>query len=825
MPKQFKLGQVNAGRVNRRGKANLSHDCSYTTQFAKVTPSFCKMMLPNSSLRGSINTEVRVMPMPLPPHGVVKLHRYGQFVPIREVWKPFPEFLSGTVYSSASMQYIPNVIPNILTFSPLPTWKVTSTSAKLDLTAGTGKRVNGVNVLSLLFGRRGCFWSVYPVAASSDTAGSETYNNVTLKAPKYGNTTSSKQATWEDIKPLKDKAYNKGYQFNWADPVDVDRDYISTSMCNILLGFNEIQDNSSSLDNVQPNGLSPAGRCETLAECQKVGLNPLTCDYKFVVKVPLAQKFAAVETSQSFENVVTSSEQKFTFSTGPDGYLTSGTNFRNLLICVKLTEQGRELKKVLDVIGCSPSPSQVNVPFNLLSLISYYKAWFDIFNPQRNISWRGTFVYRLVDWMQEYNLVPSEWTSFGNVQNKYSTFKDFVNLLSWLFTHCSESFPSVDADYFSASISQFDSSSTTEGSNPNYKNIAFDEGTINAGSQHGAEYIGTPSTSSGGGRTGDAPVISLSEVSNKNALTWNAVRLLRSLTKYINANSVLGQSVSKFISAHFGGIAGEDLTSTFAGSKIIDVKLGDVIQTATTTEAHAGEFAGVGYGAGDFKISYKTKEAGYFFVLDSIIPQANYVQGCDYDSMITKQLEFPTPEFDAIGYDAIKRGEIYHTNTSFHTNLAGDDLYGNKVFGYIPRYTGHKIKKSVLTGDFVLPGMRELYAGFTLDNIISSDVETTSADGTTLTITNVKPSDFSAGQDWRFIGKYKYRNNYDRIFFNPTDATANATGSAFKNSGNVARGDDFLIFNDISVTYNMPLLSVGNSFDTIDGADNYVEHS
>lgn len=819
MPKQFKLGQVNAGRVNRRGKANLSHDCSYTTQFARVTPSFCKLMLPNSSLRGSISTEVRVMPMPLPPHGVVKLHRYGQFVPIREVWKPFPEFLSGTVYSSASMQYIPNVMPNIPTFSPLPTWNVTSSSATLDLTARTGKRVNGVNVLGLLFGRRGCFWAAYPVSASSDVVGSETYNNVTLKAPKYGGS----QSNWESIKPINDKPYTKGYQFSSVTSFDVTNDYISTSMVNMLLGFNEIVDNNSSLDNVQPNGLSPAGRCKTFDECQKIGLNPLTCDYKFVVKVPVAQKNAEVTTSQSFENIITASSQQFSFTTSADGF--DVRNFTNILICVKLTEQGRELKKVLDVLGCSPSPSQVDVPFNLLPLISFYKAWFDIFNPQRNISWRGTFVYRLVDWMQEYNLIPSEWTTFGNVQQKYSTFKEFVNLLSWLFTHCSESYPSVDADYFSASISQFDSSSTTEGSNPNYKNIAFDEGTINAGSVQGSSYIGTPSTASGGGRTGDAPIISFSGNSDKNSLTWNAVRLLRGLTKYINANSVLGQSVSRFISAHFGGIAGEDLTSTFAGSKVIDVKLGDVIQTATTAEAKAGEFAGVGYGAGDFKISYKTKEAGYFFVLDSIIPQANYVQGADYDSMITKQFEFPTPEFDAIGYDSIKRGEIYHTNTSFHTHLSGNDLYGNKVFGYIPRYTGHKVKKSVLTGDFVLPGTRELYAGFTLDNIISSDVEATSADGYTLTITNVKPSDFVAGQDWRFIGKYKYRNNFDRIFYNPTDTTANATGSAFANSGNIPRGDDFLVFNDISISYNMPLLSVGNSFDTIDGADNYVEHS
>lgn len=816
MPKELKLGAVNAGRVNRRGKANLSHDCSYTTQFAKVTPSFCKLMLPNSSLRGSINTEVRVMPMPLPPHGVVKLHRYGQFVPIRDIWKPFPEFLSGTVYSSAGRQYIPSSMPYIPTFSPLPKWTLSSTSATLDMTGLTGKRVNGVNVLSLLFGRRGCFWAAYPVAPLAIVSGSETYNSVLLRAPMI----ASDQKTWENNIPFKDKN-SLGYKFNVTE-VDPVNDYISTSMVNTLLGFNEIVDNTSSLDNAQPNGLSPASRCTTLDKCQQVGLNPLTCDYKFIVKVPFAKNGNEVTTTSTSQTIFTSNNQQVTYSSS-EGF--QGTTYHNVLICVKLTEQGRELKKILDVLGCSPSPSQVGVPFNLLSLIAFYKAWFDIFNPQRNISWRGTFVYRLCDWMQEYNLIPGEWVTFDNSNQKYSTFKDFVNLLSWLFTHCSESFPSVDSDYFSASISQFDSTSTTEGSNPNYKNISFDEGVINAGSENGSSYVGTPSSASGVGRSGDAPVISFSSTSDKNSLTWNAVRLLRGLTKYINANSILGQSVNKFISAHFGGIAGEDLSSTFAGSKIIDVKLGDVIQTATTTEARAGEFAGVGYGAGDFKISYKTKEAGYFIVLDSIIPQSNYVQGVDYDSMITKQLEFPTPEFDAIGYDSIKRGEIYHTNTSFHTSLSGNDLYGNKVFGYIPRYTGHKIKKSVLTGDFVLPGTRELYAGFTLDNIISSDVQTTSPDGVTLTITNVKPSDFTAGEDWRYVGKYKYRNNYDRIFYNPADTTANLTGSVFTNSGNVPRGDDFLVFNDISIKYNMPLLSIGNSFDTIDGTDNYVEHS
>lgn len=833
MPKEFKLGKVNAGRVNRRGKANLSHDCSYTTQFAKVTPCFCKLMMPNSSLRGSIDTEVRVMPMPLPPHGVVKLHRYGQFVPMREVWKPFPEFLSGTVYSSSSMQYIPDTIPYLKTASALPRWDGLS----LKLQGWSGKRVNGISVLSLLFGRRGSFWAAYPLDSSSKIENSDTFQTSSLKAPYVSKASglNNQQLKWENIVPLRDTKGSKSFKLvhtsvNNKIAYNVDDSYLSSFVANALLGFTQFSDDVNS-GNVQFNGLSPAGRCSSVEDCQKVGLSPLSCDYKFVVYLPSpagsSDSNIELKTSDSFHSVLTSGLQQFTFApaTSPSG---NSYNSYPVLICIKLSEQGRELKKALEVLGCQPSSSQVDVPFNILPLVSFYKAWFDVYNPQRNISWRGTFVYRLIDWMQEYNIVPAEWVSFGNVSGSdrsFLKFTEFANFLSWLFTHVSESFPSTDTNYFSAAISQFDSTSTTEGGNPNYKNISFDEGVTNAGSFQGAEYVGTPSTISGAGRAGDAPVVQFSSLTDKNSLTWNAVRLLRGLTKYINANSVLGQSVNKFISAHFGGIAGEDLTSTFAGSKVIDVKLGDVIQTATTTEAKAGEFAGVGYGAGNFKISYKTKEAGYFFVFDSIIPQANYVQGCDYDSMITKQLEFPTPEFDAIGFDKIVIGEIYHSNFNFHAPSGISSRYGNNLFGYIPRYTGHKVKKSILTGDFVLPGTRELYAGFTMDNIISSDVEKTSSDGSVLTITNVQPIQFKAGQDWRFLGKYKYRNNFDRIFYNPADETANLNGAVFENSGNVPRGDDFLVFNDISISYNMPLLSVGNSFDTIDGADNYVEHS
>ncbi|AWW06062.1 MAG: major capsid protein [Microvirus sp.] len=827
MPKNFSMPKINVGKVNKRGKFDLSHDCSYTTQFAQVQPSFCKLMMGGSSLKGTINTKVRVMPLPLPPNGKIKLHRYGQFVPMTDVYKPFPEFLSGTLYSTSSKQYIPTELPY------LPVYGGISGVSGKTITINPYNK-NGFSVLSYLFARRGCFWAAYEclnVNGYEDTTSTQYSSSYFVSA----GTTDAQKADPSYIKPINDNYegnhHGTGTIFYKLDSKSKSEFvHIDTQTVNLLLGFNDSQSGANPMSDVAfPNGLSQANRCVSLQNQQKVGLNPLNCDYRFLVPVPAPQTIASdvekqYQVSTFWRNGLTSTSVEVSGATKDQA-----TSKRYIMVCVKLSEQGKQLKKILEVLGCQPSPSNVGVPFNICSLLAYYKAWFDIWYPQRNVSWRSTFVYRLIDAMQERNLLPQNLSLKldGTGESEFSI------LLSWLFTEAAEFTPSAESNYFNAAVGTFDESSAVEGEGANgrFANITFDETTANAGSELGSEYVGTPSTGSGTGRSGDAPVIKVGSNAQESAITWNAIRLLRGLTKYINTNSVIGQQVEKFINAHFASSTGERLSSSFAGSKVIEIGLGDVIQTATTEQANAGDFAGVGFGKGDFKIKYSTDVPGYFFVIDSIIPVSNYVQGCERDTMIVKQLEYPTPEFDAIGYDDIKKGEVFCSNSVQRGVSAGSTdssgLYGVKTFGYIPRYTGHKVKHSIFTGDFDLPTTRDEMLGFTLDNWISQDVAeySVATNGQpTVSIYNPASSYIESGAQFKWIGKYKFMNNFDRIFANSAPQSANVQDAAFTNSGTIPRGDDFLVFNMLDVKYNAPLKSIGQSFDTIDGDENYEEH-
>ena len=53
MPLQFSIPKVNAGQVNQRGKHNLSHNVATSFDFGRVQPVFCKLVTPDSHIKGS----------------------------------------------------------------------------------------------------------------------------------------------------------------------------------------------------------------------------------------------------------------------------------------------------------------------------------------------------------------------------------------------------------------------------------------------------------------------------------------------------------------------------------------------------------------------------------------------------------------------------------------------------------------------------------------------------------------------------------------------------------------------------------------------------
>lgn len=259
------------------------------------------------------------------------------------------------------------------------------------------------------------------------------------------------------------------------------------------------------------------------------------------------------------------------------------------------------------------------------------------------------------------------------------------------------------------------------------------------------------------------------------ALSSVGIELINKLARYINTNNVIGKNIDAFFKAHFDGYSGVSDKSQFAGASVLDIELGDVIVTADTDVADAGEFAGVGFGRGDFKVRYSTDEFGFYIVLATVMPRSNYVHGSDYDVFITKPLELPTPELDALGWDKLRISELYG-NCVYDMREPSLRLNGNGAFGYQPRYTGHKVQNSKMMGDFKYNGTKDNYLGMTLDNVITQDYIlpslgfTKSVGGSastkpnTIKVLNASISRFVTSPNWRYLGKDKMISNFDRIF-------------------------------------------------------------
>lgn len=490
-------------------------------------------------------------------------------------------------------------------------------------------------------------------------------------------------------------------------------------------------------------------------------------------------------------------------------------NSKKYVVLGYFSRQGRMLRKVLNVLGIQPTMNFLDVSsnvddVNLLPLFAYYKAWFDIFQPQREIQWTSSVEYELLTYLAESGNTLQYRLNAGDsrflASNVHTLFMDVANL-----------YASSDPSYISVAVPNANPTSPS-GSDAE---ISFTD----TGGDLGTK----------GENVTSLPASNPYYETNGN-LTAQGLTLVQRLSKFINARSVVGQALSKVFKVNFGtSDIGKDVESTYLGSKVCDIQLGDTVLTSNTDSSdgvhlgRAGEYAGVGYGKGDFTFSMKTSKDGYLIVLASVIPVSNYVQGSEYDAFITKPLQVPQPMWDSIGYDRLRVAEVFNQNT--HDAIGGYNVVGNETFGYVPRYLGHKVHKSVMTGDFSLPSTRDKYIGYTLDNYMTQDVllsdEESSGGVHKVKIGNPFQSDFVCGPYWRWVGKYAWMSNFDRIFYDHNMASpfnfervfSVRTGALLPYA---TRSDGFLIYCDANITYRNATHSAGNSFDAGEGG--YYEH-
>lgn len=766
MPLQFSIPKVNAGQVNQRGKHNLSHNVATTFDFGRVQPVFCKLVTPDSSIKGSLDAKIRVMPMPLPPFGSLNMKLYGQFVSCKDLMHSFPELISGQVYSSSKSSYVPKHTPRLFNYiNPMRFDKI---NHYIDVTFS-----------HILCSPKFSTWTAYVCVGSKTQDSRQDYAKlsvVNLTDSKGGFTDAQAALLTEGINQI---IFNK----------DPDHSNSSQEKGNIMFSTSNFMHFESSTDRIStivPNLNSPVGSLE-YATALGYNYTPAGADLLFILPYTIVQNST---TAQTFKNLI---DDK-----------ASGDSDTSLVVAVSFNQYGRNLFTILkhlgiNVNGIQSQESQMETRkyVSLMPLFAFYKAYFDIFMPTRSIQWSSTNAHRILDWLNQTGNEVSDLYNEpnGNSYISGNTFTDFL-------MDVAESYATTDPNYVTQAIDSATTTSTED---------------ITLGEALSTTKVDSMQYSD----------VSAQLDASSNVISRVGLQLLSRLSKFINTNNVIGRNVNAFLKAHFGSI-GTNENSQYCGSSDVPINLGDVIVTANTEFSQPGDFSGVGFGSGDYSFSYKADEFGYFIVLASIIPVSNYVQGELYDNNITERFDFPIPDFDAIGYDYLDMREIVPVPMAlpygFQEHDNSHDLPLRTNFGYSPRYTGYKVHPSVYSGSFQLRSLRDSYLGFTLDNYITQDH--CIKDGNTYTIES--PVNITCGPRWRFVNKYPSFNNYERIFYNqrinPSYSLYDPQFiSKYSNHIlDVPYEDNFVAYFDVRCSLIDHLKSISNSYDTLEGSDFYV---
>lgn len=437
---------------------------------------------------------------------------------------------------------------------------------------------------------------------------------------------------------------------------------------------------------------------------------------------------------------------------------------------------------------------------SLAPLLAYYKAYYNLFGLTRDLPFETTNCFALVKLIEGYSIDFSKKTilEVASTSSFYGKFIAFLRDLGNLYYTDSNSYIAAHRDNL-VNKTPLRSLSSLEQQNGLFS-------VMGVGSQSSiptntvVPYIGDDSSS---------------------YFTQLSLDVLKRLTTFVNKDSAIGKRLSDWVKVHYGAEVSnslfEDAFRLNSWSTAIDID--DVFSTSDTADvgaAHKGDYlgsyAGTGTGFSKSGFSFVAPVHGYCFVLSCIVPITNCFQGIDPTLLGIDLDTIPQPEFDALGFEATPRDVFISDNdVCVKPNKAYND-----TFGFVPRYTGFKVKKNIVNGDMskgyfktdLLPYFNDRMF---YNNTVNFDPKT---DGTLMSFsTDNVPN---ASTEFQKICRYSFLGNFNRLFYN--------SGSLFPNAGSATDSvptasylsDNFIVQTVFDVRVSNWLKPVQNSYDTID---------
>ena len=729
---------------NRKEKHNLSFDCSTTANIGTIQPTMCREMVPNAKFKVKVSSLVRLASMPLPTFGRISLRNYHVFVPYIDLWQPFDAMMAGQHYvGSNSSAFIPTQTP-YFTMHEIQQFIIDYSEISI---APNDDLNNPLTITTTNVDWEG---NLYKVGTESDEYATM---ELAIKAAQAADLARI-QSVWSDIR----------------------------------------SGNSSIFDGQTYDGIFYNGRGSKKQD--DYGVLNLG---DFAASVKSSDDTLTIAYIGQAGNVSLSLGQTAITADGADLITRMGVTGYSLLM--KFKAPLKRLRTIFIGLGYQFSPYNTEY-LNPFKLLAYYKSWFALFRPNRELTFVDTACYKLIKKSSEVN--------GSNLGTGLGTSSWWIVFIKSLMFDCYYYLPQ---DYFSMSVLQPVKSNQDVDFIMNSGSMGNTSGSSTSASAYTGDNV-TVKNQNNTGSYADTPAVTINSNGTVSPLT---IQLAMRMLKWANKNTVIGRSIREYLKVHFGITDTNEIEDDAVyriGSSRTNIQISDVMSTAENSEGYLGEYGGKGIGYGDSEtFDFTADKFGVWITLTAVVPESGYYQGYLKENRHMNRYQFFNPEFDAIGYQVLERGEVMDDyNCDSATWLPRQNYYRSAAFGFVPRYSEYKVGRNIVNGDLSLIGMYASMGGYTLDRRISAGLLTASKAEIPISTLRSFPQPVKIVAP-SFVPSVVY-DNFRRI--DPTDHLGQ-----YNRMFNVVSNDldHFIIHAIFDVKAFMPMKSLSNSFDTIDKDD------
>lgn len=483
---------------------------------------------------------------------------------------------------------------------------------------------------------------------------------------------------------------------------------------------------------------------------------------------------------------------------------------QHLAFGVRLGSFGKRLRKILIGMGYQIDFSSRQT-VSLMPIFAWYKAYYDRFAIQYKSNYDVTNLAKLLNAFDQ-NMIQADFT---NMVFSTSLTAPYTQLFWSFIKDLGSCWYTTEQDWVSAHISELANSAPL---NAAQRFIDVDADGLPEGLENQVE---------------DTRANEHAHIKD----IWHgnlSSEYLKRVYRWVNRNTIAGKRVAELLRQQGLGSYVDSCHSNFIGHTSEEINIFDVMSTSDTLNGSGDEgkaladYAGCGIGKTDKddyrEFKYSADEFGFVVSMYAVVPSAGYCQGLASHTLCVRKNDFYNGEYDALGMTLTRKNQIVASNDMPRAN---DRSSLEEGFGFIPTHSMFKYVQNVLNGDFSLRGSRDAYLPFTLDRFIamgvrSIDVKQINENRTDYPARDqLTPSRLpTAGETWRFLGRYQWLGVFNRIFSNKgrVDPLGFYRNGLYFSDSEITENlyDNLIIHNHLDMDYWAPMKALEDSFETDD---------